>query len=116
MFFRQGAAPALEEINLGCGDVVREAFWRKEVPEQSLDIMLSSLSESSAKQYSSYLKKWSSFCQNKNEDMYTWNVLRVIEFLSEEFQKGAALGTLNSRSIYTQKERKNCEVARINYL
>lgn len=96
MFFGQEAAPALEEVNISCRDAVREAFRRKEVPEQSLDIMLASLSNSSTKQYASWLKKWAIFCENKNEDICFPNVPRVIEFLSEKFQKGAAVGTLNS--------------------
>lgn len=58
--------------------------------------MIASLSDSSVKQYESGLKKWSGYCGKTSVDMYESNVPRVMEFLSEEFHKGASVGTLNS--------------------
>lgn len=58
--------------------------------------MLSSLSESSLKQYDSCLKKWWLFCREKIVDPYKCDISQLITFLSIEFDKGASYGTLNS--------------------
>lgn len=58
--------------------------------------MLSSLSDSSIKQYDSCLKKWWSFCHGEGIDPYKCDISQVIRFLSAEFDKGASYGTLNS--------------------
>ncbi|XP_011858425.1 PREDICTED: uncharacterized protein LOC105555982 [Vollenhovia emeryi] len=52
----------------GCRNIVREAFKRREVPVEALNIMLSSLTESSVRQYDSSLKKWWRFCQKEFQE------------------------------------------------
>lgn len=58
--------------------------------------MLASLSESSLKQYDTCLKKWFSFCNQNNIDLYETSVPNVINFLTQLFESGAQYGTLNS--------------------
>lgn len=54
------------------------------------------MTESTLKQYNSALREWWSFAQEKKYDPYETNSARVLEFLSEKFQKGATYGTINS--------------------
>ena len=60
--------------------------------------MMSSLSDSSIKQYDSCLKKWWSFYLRNNIDMYEPNIPRVIEFIAKEFGGSTSVGTHNSCS------------------
>ncbi|XP_068989812.1 uncharacterized protein [Neodiprion pinetum] len=66
------------------------------MPEEALSIMLSSLSDSSLRQYDSRLKKWWSFCHGEGIDPYKCDTSQIIRFLSAEFEKGASYGALNS--------------------
>lgn len=67
----------------------------KAIPEDSIDIMISSLSESSMKQYDGALKKWWTFCKLKQAEPYSDSISLILEFLSKEFKNGASHGTLN---------------------
>ncbi|KAB0798697.1 hypothetical protein PPYR_09690 [Photinus pyralis] len=48
------------------------------------------------RQYSTGLKRWWCFCASRNMDNTVRDFSRVLLFLSEEFQRGASYGTLNS--------------------
>ena len=67
----------------------------KGIPEESVTIAISSLTESSLKQYNSSIKKWWLFCKKIGLDIYDIKVADIIKFLTEEFHKGASYGTLN---------------------
>lgn len=75
--------------------IIRGAFLLKDIPEEAIEISLSSLSESSLKQYDCSLKKWWRFCKNSNLPCYEAEITQVIKFLTEEFGKGASYGSLN---------------------
>ncbi|XP_070529863.1 uncharacterized protein [Cardiocondyla obscurior] len=80
----------------GGRDIIGEAFKLKGFPEDSLSIAISSLSESSFKQYEGALKKWWFFCLEKKLNLFSTNISEVLSFLSKEYEKGASYGTLNS--------------------
>lgn len=69
---------------------------RREVPEQSVEICLSSISISTLKQYSIGLKLWWQFCTSQKLDPFVFTVPNVLEFLTRQFTNGATYGTLNS--------------------
>lgn len=85
----------MEEDYPGCRHVVREALKMKNVPDEAIIIMLSSLSDSSIKQYNSSLEKWWSFCRKNNVDPYKSDIPDILKFLTQEFQRNASHGTLN---------------------
>lgn len=58
--------------------------------------MLSSITESTLKQYESSLKEWWAFAKGKNYDIHDADELKVIEFLTKRFNSGCKYGTLNS--------------------
>lgn len=66
------------------------------MPDSSYDILLSSLTSSSTKQYNTAWKKWWSFCTDKDISCFQPSVKSVLQFLTDEFHKGASLGSLNS--------------------
>lgn len=66
------------------------------VPEPAMDIMLSSLSNSTFKQYDVCYKKWYHFCNNRGIDLYDHTVADIILFLTHLFNEGAQYSTLNT--------------------
>lgn len=74
--------------------LIREAFKTNLIPDESLDVMIASLSGNTVKQYSVALKKWWSFCKGQNT--FELSIPRVLKFLTERFQEGASYATLNS--------------------
>lgn len=58
--------------------------------------MVSSLSDSSIRQYDVCLRKWWQFCQCNSVDYYKASVPIVISFLTQMFNEGCQYGTLNS--------------------
>ncbi|XP_063975229.1 uncharacterized protein LOC135161513 [Diachasmimorpha longicaudata] len=88
-------SPLVEKPYPGGSYLIREGFKRKGVPEESLEIILSSLSDSSKKQYNCGLKKWWLFCSKQNHDTFEYFPETVLRFLTREFNESATYGTLN---------------------
>jgi len=57
---------------------------------------VSSLSDSTIKQYSTHIKSWWLYCTENTLDIFSPNTTDVIRFLNLLFTKGASYGTLNS--------------------
>uniref|UniRef100_A0ABD2WJK2 Tyr recombinase domain-containing protein n=2 Tax=Trichogramma kaykai TaxID=54128 RepID=A0ABD2WJK2_9HYME len=77
-------------------DLIRRAFERRGYERSTVDIMINSLSESTLKQYTSALKKWTEFCKKESIDSFCNKSINILKFLTQELQKGAKYGTLNS--------------------
>lgn len=75
---------------------IRQAFAKRDIPVESLEIVMSSLSQSTIKQYGSALKLWHDFCQRRNIEFLNTEPKFVLSFLTERFYAGASYGTLNS--------------------
>ena len=63
----------------------------KGILEESVMISISSLTESSLKQYNISIRKWWLFCKNRSLDLYDTKIADIIGFLTEVFHKGASL-------------------------
>lgn len=86
----------MESAYPGCREAIRTAFLLKKCPEESIDIILASLANSTIKQYNTALKKWWSFCCQLKINPFYSEISDVAKFLALEFKGGAAEGTLNS--------------------
>lgn len=58
--------------------------------------MLASLAKNTLSQYSVTYKLWWQFCTNVNTDPYISSLPSVLTFLTDQFNEGAAYGTLNN--------------------
>ena len=58
--------------------------------------MLTSITESTMKQYIGPIRSWCNFCLSKNIDIYSFKDTEVLEFLTEKFNSGFSYGSLNS--------------------
>ncbi|KAI8441960.1 hypothetical protein MSG28_005631 [Choristoneura fumiferana] len=89
-------APAARAAYPGCCSALRLAFSRLGVPAVSQELMMASLSKNTLQQYNVTLKAWWHYCLENNLDFFNSSISRVISFLSEQFNRGASYGTLNS--------------------
>lgn len=64
--------------------------------ERSIDLLSSSLSQATIKQYAGPLRQWADLCKEKGLDMFIVEPHVLIEFLTERFEQGARYGTINS--------------------
>lgn len=80
----------------GCGQYIRESFVKRGLPQNGMESVLASISESTKIQYSSYLSKWWAFCISQRVDPFILDLERIVEFLNQNFNKGASYATINS--------------------
>ncbi|CAB3251792.1 unnamed protein product [Arctia plantaginis] len=73
---------------------IREALRNKLLPEETIEVMISSLSHNTVKQYTVALRKWWLYCQGK--DIYELSVPKVLAFLTQIYESGASYTTLNT--------------------
>ena len=76
--------------------VVIEAFLRKGTPQESVDIIIASLSKATLDQYQVALNQWNLFCNREKLDFFNSKNHSVLKFLTKTFKEGASYGTLNS--------------------
>lgn len=81
----------------GGWNFIREAFHRRGVPAIGLQSIKSSLSPSTLKQYTAYLRRWWDFCITKKHNPFEYSLNLVLTFLSTQFQEGASYSTINSQ-------------------
>lgn len=66
------------------------------MPKDAIEIAISSISEGSRRQYETTWRKWWRFCQENNISFLEGTIPEVLNFLADQFQKGASYGTINS--------------------
>ncbi|XP_058789582.1 uncharacterized protein LOC131663277 [Phymastichus coffea] len=85
-----------KEVNSNGSDCIREALTKKDVPEESLDTMLSSLSKSTQKHYRVSLRKWLQFCEKEKVDLNMPKSSQIIAFLTKRYNEGCSYSNLNT--------------------
>ncbi|KAI8432501.1 hypothetical protein MSG28_004882 [Choristoneura fumiferana] len=88
--------PAAQTTYPGCRAAIGEAYIKRGVPAASVNVMLSSLTTNTYKQYDVALKLWWQFCNKYSINPYKKSVTSVLKFLTERFQNSASYGTINS--------------------
>ena len=67
------------------------------VPEEALEVLLSSIAPSTFKQYQSSFKQWYNFCKTEDNSAFlSPNRFSVLKFLTKKFKEGSSYGTLNT--------------------
>lgn len=75
---------------------MRTALIRRGVPPASVKIMLASISPNTMKQYDVYWKKWFSFCNQLNINLYVASSTTILNFFTFMYNHGCQYGSLNS--------------------
>lgn len=92
---RQETTPTLEEPYPGGRQIIREALTKQGIPPESLDIMISSINDSTKNNYDTAFRKWWRFCHRNLYEIFDPSINIIIQFLTEEFEKGLAYSTIN---------------------
>ena len=88
-----------EDITVDGLQLVQHALRARGIPPTAQQIVLQSWRQGTQKQYRVYLKKWASFCHERQLDPHALSVELLVEFLAELFDTGlgySALGTARS--------------------
>lgn len=85
----------MESTYPGCREVIREAYARRKVPLESVDILIASISEGSIRQYNCGLQKWWNFCISNDVDAYAGSTNDVLTYLTREFNRKISYSSLN---------------------
>lgn len=64
-------------------------------PSDAADVMLASLAGSTLKQYNTCFKRWFTYCQDKNLNLFQASVANVLDFLVTLFNQGQKYGSIN---------------------
>ncbi|KAJ8914277.1 hypothetical protein NQ315_011011 [Exocentrus adspersus] len=88
-----GASPAMEDTYPGCRSLMRLSYQQKGVPEPAIDVLISSLFQSTIKQYNCSYKKCMAYC--KGIDVFTADANKLIGFLNTQIEKGGNYNTIN---------------------
>ncbi|OXU19213.1 hypothetical protein TSAR_014910, partial [Trichomalopsis sarcophagae] len=83
-------SPSSEQLTFDSRESIRKAFLEKDIPEASVDIILSSLAVSTKKQYESALKVWWQFCEKDGCEFYKPTRSSVISYLTKCFNDNAS--------------------------
>ena len=74
--------------------LIRESIQNTEVPSGTRDILMASWRNSTRERYKTPLNKWALFCNKRNSDPFRTTVEDILTFLTEIFETGVGLGTL----------------------
>ncbi|XP_068990421.1 uncharacterized protein [Neodiprion pinetum] len=80
----------------GGREIIRQALLNKNTSEESAEIMIASVENSTLKQYESSYKLWWEFNQETQSDPFSITAKKGLSFLTKRFQDGASYGTINS--------------------
>ncbi|XP_029659376.1 uncharacterized protein LOC115233212, partial [Formica exsecta] len=92
--------PAGVKTFIGGRELIRMAFLKKGINEDSVDIMINSITVSTLKQYQAHLKLWWDFASVNSINMFQADTPAIISFLTKRFKEGASYG------IFKQKPTK----------
>lgn len=92
----QDTTPTLERTYPGVVSIVKQSYVAQSLPESAIKIIISSLADSTLKQYNVVIRKWWLFCIEKNINIFDKSIPSILEFLVKEYHLGANFSTLNS--------------------
>ncbi|XP_014217272.1 uncharacterized protein LOC106645836 [Copidosoma floridanum] len=93
---KEAAAPAIVLSYPGGRSCLRQAYVRRNLDADTIELLISSLADNTWRQYDSALRLWWTYCQSQQNDPFDTDVQVVLRFLSNRYKEGAAYGTLSS--------------------
>ena len=95
---RNGKGTAVYSVwnDPGCFSGLRECLKSAGIPENTANIILSSWRGNTQKQYGTYLKKWSKFCDRSKIDKFQPSIADLLKFLTELHDSGLGYSAVNT--------------------
>ncbi|OXU31271.1 hypothetical protein TSAR_014168 [Trichomalopsis sarcophagae] len=79
----------------GGRQVICQTMKNQGVSKAAMEIMISSICNTTLKNYDISFRKWWKFCNDHNIDVFKPNISSVISFLTGEYEKGLSYSSLN---------------------
>jgi hypothetical protein len=89
--------------------IIRESLEAQGISKKAGDITLQSWRQGTQKQYSSYIKRWISFCRKQQIDCVSPTISQALDFLVELFESGMGYSGIN-----TARSSLSCIIKPIN--
>lgn len=86
----------MEDAYPGIMSIIRSTYGHQRLQSDTIDIITSSLSKNSLKQYNVTLKKWWFFCSTRDKDPFNFDIPFILEFLTNIFNSGVSYSSLNT--------------------
>lgn len=86
----------MERTYPGVISIIEQSYVKQSLPANAIKIIISSLADSSLKQYNVVLRKWWYFCIKKKINIFDNSVPNILEFLVNEYHSGANYSSLNT--------------------
>ncbi|CAG5092667.1 Protein of unknown function, partial [Cotesia congregata] len=83
------------EINAVGREIIWESFKSRGIKEDSIKLLMSSITPSTKKQYEKPIREWVSFCKKNNYNIFSPNEQEVMEWLVEKFNEVLSYSSLN---------------------
>ena len=75
-------SPLNQENGSDCLQIVRQSYETQGFSQKATSIILQSWRKGTTKQYSSYIKRWTTYCHQKQIDPVSATVPQALDFLS----------------------------------
>ncbi|XP_068738595.1 uncharacterized protein [Montipora capricornis] len=76
--------------------IVRQSYETQGFSQKTTSIILQSLRKGTTKQYPSYIKRWTTYCRQKQIDPVSATVPQALDFLVELFETGIGYSGINT--------------------
>ena len=90
------SSPLSQETGFDCLQIVRQSYETQAFSPKATSIILQSWRKGTTKQYSSYIKRWTTYCRQKQIDPVSATVPQALDFLVELFETGIGYSGINT--------------------
>ena len=90
------SSPLSQETGFDCLQIVRQSYETRGFSQKATSIILQSWRKGTTKQYSSYIKRWTTYCRQKQIDPVYATVPQALDFLVELFETGIGYSGINT--------------------
>lgn len=92
---RQSSSLAQETCSASMQSV-RKIFEQQKISEKSVSIIMRSWRQSTQKQYSTFIKRWISFCGERQTSTFHTSLNLILDFLTSLYESGVGYSALNT--------------------
>lgn len=75
---------------------IRESFKSRDISLKATNMLLASWRKGTQKQYITYVRKWFSFCRQKQIDSIQANINHILDFLTDLYDSGCGYSAINT--------------------
>ena len=90
------SSPLNQENGSDCLQIVRQSYETQGFSQKATSIILQSWRKGTTKQYSSYIKRWTTYCHQKQIDPVSATIPQALDFLVELFETGVGYSGINT--------------------